>query len=65
MQLVKDWRIILHLDDAVEINYIFCQTKGLSIIHFGSLERVVLHDRRFQNLSRKKDFSQSTSLIKL
>jgi len=44
MQLVEDGTIIFDLDDVVETYHISCQTRGLSLIKFGSLERFVLQE---------------------
>jgi len=44
MRLMKDGTIILDLDDVFDTNHVFCQTKGLSLIQFGSLEIVVLQE---------------------
>jgi len=42
MQLAKEGRTILDLDDVVEANYISSQTMELCTIQFGNLEPVVL-----------------------
>jgi len=44
IELIKAGRVIVDFDDAVETNYIFCITNGLSIIQFGGLEPVVLNE---------------------
>ena len=44
MRLIEDGAIILDLDNVTETNRISCQTKGLSLIQFGSLEIVVLQE---------------------
>jgi len=44
MRLIEDGAIILDLDDVVKTNHIFCQTKGVSLIQFGSLEPFVTHE---------------------
>jgi len=44
MRLIEDGTIILDSDDVVETNRIYCQTKGLSLIQFGSLEPAVLYE---------------------
>jgi len=49
IRLTEDGTIILDLDDVVETNHISCQTRGLSLIQFGSLEPFVLHKNRLPN----------------
>jgi len=49
MQLIEDGMIILDLDNIVETNHISCQTRGLSLIQFGSLKSFVLHEHRLPN----------------
>jgi len=49
MRLVKDGTIILDLEDVVETNHISCQTKGLSLIQFRSLEPFVLYEHGLPN----------------
>ena len=49
MRLIDDGTIILDLDDVVETNHISCQTKGVFLIQFGSLEPFVLHEQRLSN----------------
>ena len=44
MRLIEDGTIILDLDNVTETNRISCQTKGLSLIQFGSLEPAVLYE---------------------
>jgi len=44
IRLIKDETIILDLDDVVETNHISYQTKGLSLIQFGSLEPPILYE---------------------
>ena len=39
----------MNLDDIIATNHISCQTKGLSLIHFGSLEPFVLHKHSLLN----------------
>jgi len=57
MQPSKDEIVILDLDDVIETNHIFCQTKGLSLIQFGSLKHAVVISMGCQALPRKKDSS--------
>jgi len=49
MWLIEDGTIILNLDNIVETNHISCQTKGVFLIQFGSLEPFVLHEQRLLN----------------
>jgi len=49
MRLTEDRMIILDLDDVVKTNHILYQTRGLSLIQFGSLESFVLHEYRLLN----------------
>ena len=49
MRLIEDGTITLDLDDVVETNHIPCQTKGVFLIKFGSLEPFVLHEQRLSN----------------
>ena len=44
MQLAKEGRIILDLDDVVEVNHISSQTRELCTLQFGNLEPVVLFE---------------------
>jgi len=44
MQLAKEGRIILDLDDVVEANHVSSQTRDLCTLPFGNLEPVVLFE---------------------
>ena len=57
MRLIEDGRIILDSDDVVETNHISCQTRGLSLIQFRSLEPFVLHKYRLLNpIAQERSF---------
>jgi len=49
IQLIEHGIITLNLDNKVKTNHISCQSKGLSLIQFGSLEPFVLHEHGLQN----------------
>jgi len=58
MQLAKEGRIILDLDDVVGANHIYSQTRELCTLHFGNLEPVVLFKPCLVSLDMKgKSFS--------
>ena len=44
MQLVKEGRIILNLEDAIKANHTSSQTRELCILQSGNLEPVILLD---------------------
>jgi len=58
IRLIKDGRtMILDLDVVVEINHISCQTKGLSLIQFESLESTILYEHGLPSPSIQEGFS--------
>ena len=59
MRLIEDGTIILDLDDIIEINHISYQTKGLSLIQFGSLKHFVPHEHRL--MTKTPCFGVATS----
>jgi len=56
MRLIEDGTIILDLDNVTETNRISCQTKGLSLIQFGSLEPAVLYEPGLPSLTTQGEF---------
>ena len=65
MRLIKDETIILNLDDVVETNHISCQTKGLPLIQFKSLEPIVLYEHGLPSPTMQEGFFQPASSINL
>jgi len=51
MQLAKEGRIILNLDDVVEAHHVSSQARELCTLQFGNLEHVVLLEPWLLNLN--------------
>jgi len=56
MLLIEGGTIILDLEAVVETNNISCQTKGLSLIQFESLELVVLYEHGLLSPTTQRGF---------
>jgi len=56
MQLIKDGTIRLGLDYIVETNHISCQTKGLSLIYFRSLEPAIQYEHGLPSCATQEEF---------
>jgi len=56
MRLIEDGTIVLDANDMVETNCISCQTKGLSLIQFGSLEPTVHYESGLPSPTTQGEF---------
>ena len=63
IQLAKEGRIILDLDDIVEANHVSFQTRELCSLQFGNLEPVVLLEPWLLSPDMKEMSSQLLSLV--
>jgi len=63
MQLAKEGRIVLDLDDVVEANHVSSQTKELCTLQFGNLDPVILFKPWLLSPDMKEMSSQLLSLV--